>query len=659
MRQFLSRLFEGRLEVVLIFSFSFVAMLTVSLNALVISRVISNYLTFAESERVARDMDLADAFYTLKKDEIAAITHRLVLDPDVISNLSSASMGDEQALEVIDQQITNKVAVLALGGTHIIAVMDSEGRLIVGRVLTAEGELSPVITSGDWSGLPIVETARSTMSLQTGTEIIPQSFLADVGLAEQATIPLIDTPQAAEKPYDPREGTAGLAVTSVSPLIDKQGNLAGAVLAAHMFNNDFTIVDRIKEVAGVDTVTIFFGDMRVSTNVMTLEDERAVGTRVSQLVYDVVLAEGREYEGPAFVVNDAYITRYRPLKDHHGAVVGSLYVGALQSTFQALLDNFQRQVVVIALVCIALAAVIGVPIARFITRPIEDLAQATEQLAQGDMNVRVRVHGRSELGALGRSFNTMVMTLRNTQQELLHKEKLASVGQLSAGVAHEINNPGGTILLFSDVLLKESPEDDPRREDLEMIINEATRCKRIVADLLNFARQQEVLAQDTQINDLLDQVLESLIHQPNFEGINVRRNYSPSLPAIQADPEQLRQVFVNLLNNAAEAIEGDGTISLHTRAVDKKWVEIKVSDTGCGIPRENLRKMFTPFFTTKSFGQGTGLGLSIVYGIIKMHRGQIAVQSDVGSGTTFTVTLPIRLFFSPAPLGEESTTIVT
>jgi two-component system NtrC family sensor kinase len=237
----------------------------------------------------------------------------------------------------------------------------------------------------------------------------------------------------------------------------------------------------------------------------------------------------------------------------------------------------------------------------------------------------------------------MVETLHQTQQELLHKEKLASMGQLAAGVAHEINNPLGTILLFSDVMYKEAPEDDPRRDDLKMVINETTRCKNIVADLLNFARQQEVLAQDTDVHTLLEQAVEGVSRQPAFEGVEIMRQFSPDLPTIQADPAQLQQVFVNLLNNAAEAMEGSGTITLATRPMNSQWVEIKVSDTGRGIPEENLGKLFTPFFTTKALGRGTGLGLSIVYGIIKMHRGQIAVQSQVGQGTTFIVTLPVQL----------------
>jgi len=654
MKRFLDRLLGGRLLLVLIVSFSLVATLTVGVFALATSRVIGNYLAAAENKRVARDMDLADAFYQSKLNEIAAITHRLSLDHWVNHHLPGAIHNRADALAAIDQQITNKIAVLALGGTHFIAVVDNNGEILVGRVLSAEGELSPVINGGNWGELPIIIEVLSSGESKSSTEVIPVGFLEQVGLEVQAFVTLFETPKAADEPYDSREGTAGLALTGVSPLKNQGGHVVGAVVAAYLINNDFTLVDRIKEVAGVDTVTIFFGDLRVSTNVMTEERERAVGTRVSKEVFEVVLEEGQTYVGNAFVVNQMYITQYEPLRDHAGDVVGILYVGALQSTFQALVETFQNQVILIALVCIVLASVIAVPIARLITRPIASLVEANRQLAQGNMAVQVQATGEGELAILGRSFNKMANTLQQTQQELLQKEKLASMGQLAAGIAHEINNPLGTILLFSDVMFKEADKDDPRRDDLNMIISETKRCQLIVANLLNFARQQDVLAQQTDVFLLMDQTIKGFEQHPTFKDIEVIREYSPDLPLIQADPGQLQQVFVNLITNAAEAMEDGGTLTISTRPIEDQSIEIKFTDTGSGIPKEDLHKIFTPFYTTKVLGKGTGLGLSIVYGIIKMHRGQIAVQSKIWEGTTFTITLPMRLPASVTDSANES-----
>ena len=652
MKGYMVKLFGGRLRIVLIACFALVAGLTVGLNTLVTSRVIRDYLSAAEDAQIGRDMRLARAFYQLKLDEIASISHRLTLDQWVIQNLVNASKGYSDAQSIIDQQITNKISVLALGGTHLIAALNKQGSIIVGRVLSPSGELSNPILQGNWGQLPIVQEVLSAMRHVSATEIIPAEFLDQVGLERQAAIPLFETPLAAPQPFDLREGSAGLALTGVYPVLDQEGTMIGAILSVYLFNNDFTLVDRIKEVAGVDTVTIFLGDLRVSTNVLTEDGRRAVGTRISRPVREVVLEQGKDYVGRAYVVKEWFITRYEPLRNQRGEVIGSLYVGARESSFLHLVNNFNKRVALIACVCILLAGIIAVPIARLIMRPLESLVRANRRLADGDMTVRVEVSGKGELAILGRSFNTMVETLYRTQQELLHKENLASVGQLAAGVAHEINNPLGTILLFAEVMNKELAADDQRREDLRLIISETIRCRKIVSDLLNFARQQEVLAQECDIHDLLEQVIEGISRKESFKKVTVLRQFSQRLPAIEADQAQLMQVFVNLLDNAADAMPAGGTITISTSLIDNQRLEVRISDTGCGISEENLAKLFTPFFTTKPVGKGTGLGLSIVYGIIKMHRGQITVSSQPGQGTTFTVILPV--IFSTLQIRPEN-----
>jgi len=589
-------------------------------------------------------MGLAKAFYQLKLDEVSAISHRLALDPWVIQNLNQASSGSVEAIHIIDQQIANKITVLALGGTHLIAILNLRGDLVVGRLVNQEGISLPLISKGEWGQLPIVKEALERGEPQAGTEVIPVGFLSQVGLDGQAFVPLVETPLAAPEPFDPQEGKAGLALTGVCPLLTPDQKILGAALSIYLVNNDFNLVDRIKEVAGIDTVTIFFGDLRVATNVMTEQGKRAVGTRISEEVRTVVLSEGKDYVGRAYVVNEWFITQYAPLRDSRNSVVGSLYVGAREAPFLHLVHNINRRMGANALICILLAGVIALPIARFISRPIDNLVRAHERLAQGDMGVRVHAPGKGELDVLGRSFNHMVNTLHRTQEELLNKEKLASMGQLAAGIAHQINNPLGTILLFADTLHREAGEKDGRQEDLKMIVQETLRCKKIVSDLLNFARQQDVLAQETDVHDVLRQAIDSVRHQPGFAQVQIVQNFSPDLPHIQADPFQLVQVFMNLLNNSTEAMPEGGTVTIETRRADRQQaVEIVVTDTGSGIPEENLGKLFNPFFTTKPLGKGTGLGLSIVYGIVKMHRGQIFVESQLGKGATFTITLPVML----------------
>ena len=232
--------------------------------------------------------------------------------------------------------------------------------------------------------------------------------------------------------------------------------------------------------------------------------------------------------------------------------------------------------------------------------------------------------------------------LESAQQQLLRTERLASMGQLSAGVAHEINNPLGTVLLYSHLLLKQLKDGDPARDDLQMIVGEATRCKGIVRGLLDFARQSRVSKAPTDLETLIGEALASTAPRAEREQVRLARDTEGRLPMMMIDGPQIRQMVLNLIENAIDATAGGGEVRIGAHVCDTgNAVMIEVSDTGCGIPEEHLSKLFTPFFTTKEIGRGTGLGLAIAYGVVKMHSGDIAVESEVGKGTTFRVQLPV------------------
>jgi len=232
--------------------------------------------------------------------------------------------------------------------------------------------------------------------------------------------------------------------------------------------------------------------------------------------------------------------------------------------------------------------------------------------------------------------------LRETQQQLIQSEKMASVGQLAAGVAHEINNPLGTILLYSHMILEKLEQKDDRREELDTIAKEAARCRDIVRGLLDFARQRKLQVENVNVNKILEEALSLVAAQPSFQKVKVLTTLDPSLPPTGGDPVQLKEVFLNILSNAVEAMPEGGAVTVSSRFLDgaARQIEVMIRDTGQGIPPENLDKIFMPFYTTKKIGQGTGLGLAIAYGIVKMHRGAIEVKSKVGEGTAFWVKLP-------------------
>ncbi|MHB8763563.1 MAG: ATP-binding protein [Deferrisomatales bacterium] len=236
----------------------------------------------------------------------------------------------------------------------------------------------------------------------------------------------------------------------------------------------------------------------------------------------------------------------------------------------------------------------------------------------------------------------MERRLEEVQMQLIHADKMASLGKLAAGVAHEINNPLGGILLFGGLLLEDMDFSDPRREDMDRVVQEARRCREIVNSLLDFAHQKKRYQEPVDLNAAVDQCLHLLGNKAIFHNISVRRELAAGLPLVTGNPSQIKQVFTNIVSNAVDAMEGEGVLTVRSGfGGDEGEVTVTFSDTGPGIPPQILGRIFDPFFTTKEPGKGTGLGLSLSYNIIRMHRGDIRVHCPSGGGTSFMVALPV------------------
>ncbi len=226
----------------------------------------------------------------------------------------------------------------------------------------------------------------------------------------------------------------------------------------------------------------------------------------------------------------------------------------------------------------------------------------------------------------------------------MQTERLASMGQISAGVAHEINNPLSTILLYSHMLLKAHREGDAESEDIQMIVNEANRCRSIMRGLLDFARQSRVVKTPTDLGLIARDIADSMNMKLGEGGTRVMAEVQDGMPRVSADGEQIRQMLVNLVQNGIDAINGaaGGEVVVSVGLSESGDLAVlRVRDTGSGMPQETLKDIFTPFYTTKQLGKGSGMGLSIVYGVVKMHAGDITVDSEVGKGTTFHVRIPV------------------
>jgi two-component system, NtrC family, sensor kinase len=286
------------------------------------------------------------------------------------------------------------------------------------------------------------------------------------------------------------------------------------------------------------------------------------------------------------------------------------------------------------------------PRGKLPTTPTALVAKTGEQIPVR-ASAAIVYEGKQEIASVGifrdlRERLKMQQQLEDTYKQLLHSEKLASLGKLAAGVAHEINNPLGGIMMYANMLLEQTGEG-PAANDLREIVEQAVRCKEIVQGLLDFSRKRGEEKARADLNLVIEKSIALMKKQAMFVNVRIQRNMDPELPTIHGDPDQMTQVITNLIVNAADAMEGKGTLGIRTWSDGSPpEVHVEISDTGKGIPDQNLSRIFDPFFTTKDVGKGTGLGLSIAYGIVRRRGGEIQVRSKVGEGTTFHLRLPLE-----------------
>ena len=333
---------------------------------------------------------------------------------------------------------------------------------------------------------------------------------------------------------------------------------------------------------------------------------------------------------------------------------------------------------------------IGFFVHRLVYLPLRDLESGAQRLSAGNLDEPIPVRSHDEFGRLASVFNGMTDALRKSREQLrdwahtleqrvdsrtqelrraqaetMRGEKLASVGLLASGVAHELNNPLTGILTFSHLVRQKMPDKSADAEDMDLVIRETKRCAAIIKRLLDFAREKQPEKKFTDLNQVIDDTVRIVERPAHLRDIEISVDLDRTLPQIWIDADQIKQVVMNMLVNAQHAVEEKGSITVTTRRAkdpraaateDKPMVAISIVDTGCGIPEVNLRRIFDPFFTSKDVGKGTGLGLSVSHGIIEAHGGLIEVESKVGEGSTFRVYLPLT---PPAaePAGKASEAI--
>ncbi|NWF92080.1 MAG: HAMP domain-containing protein [Syntrophaceae bacterium] len=443
------------------------------------------------------------------------------------------------------------------------------------------------------------------------------------------------------------------------------------------------IIDDVAQRKGIVEVRIFNkqGEITVSS------DRSKVGTVVDKKA-EACYGCHREDEAKVLLPSDSKTRIYHTEKQKLLGLINPIYnepscypchprttnvLGVLDTMIS--LEGFEKEkaqiynrMIISGIVSvIILSLMLSLSLTRFVNRPIDKLLSATKRAASGDLNQTVSIESRDELGELSESFNNMIRELKHSrdaiegwtqtleqrvrertqelqrvQDQLIHAGKMAALGELAAGVAHEINNPLTGVLTFSSLMLKKADENHPWRKDLENIVQQTTRCRNIVKGLLDFARQRKPDKKEWDIHTLLNNTLALVEKQAPFQNISIKKEFHQGIPMLFVDADQIQQVFMNILLNAADAMATNGgTLTIQTD-LKNGMAEISFIDTGHGIAKEHLSKLFDPFFTTKQTGKGTGLGLAISYGIVQSHNGDIEVESEVGKGATFRIKLPIE-----------------
>lgn len=628
----------------LIISFLAVVIITGIVGTLVVLNLIGDGIIREQQDKVRIDLNSAREIYQEELEEIGDLVR-----------LTAVRFFIKDALLKSDLEGIEKELVRIREEEHldILTITDKKGKVLFRAS-------NPDVYGDSQAEDELINRVLLEKEVVVSTQIISRKELEKEGkdLAEQANIKFIPTPN--EKPRPEKEETSGMVIKAAAPVMGYNNELLGIIYAWRLLNRDYDIVDKVKDTVykgikykgkDIGTVTIFQGDLRISTNVKNLDGSRAIGTRVSEEVYDQVLVKGMPWIGRAFVVNNWYITAYEPIKNIKDEIIGILYVGLLEEKFIDMRNETMGIYIGITLAGMALALIISYFLASGILKPINRLVCASKRLAKGDLTQRVKLTSKDEIGELAEAFNFMASSIKErdeqlkvrAQQKIQESERLASLGRLSAGIAHEINNPLGAILIYSNLLLEESEQQDSRRENLKKIVRESIRCKEIVKGLLDFARKAEPKKEPANINEILERVLSLVEKQVLFQNIRITRTLQPQLPMVMIDKTQIQQVFMNIILNAAEAMQGIGSLTIGTQLLeDGQSVEIEFTDTGCGISKENMKRLFEPFFTTKEEVGGIGLGLAISYGIIKNHGGNIEVKSNVGQSTTFLIKLPVE-----------------
>jgi two-component system, NtrC family, sensor kinase len=641
-------------------SFMLIVICGTTISTLLGSNIIKQAMLGEALKQIHHGLQVADMVYAGRIETV----RKSIVDAAGTERLAEAlNKGNSELLPQILDRFRNE------NNLHFFAFVDAKSHHIF---RASQGGVAPSNTNP--ATLPdFLAAVMADKKARAGTEVFSREMLLreNPALAERARIKLIPEP---DKSPGPREVSDGMVLIAAAPVNTSSG-FTGVLYGGILLNRDSRLITQINDfvfgpkdytnnASGV--VSIFMKDIRVATNVLDDSGHPEYGTHIPEDINRNVVLQGNLDFSRAFVAGSSHQTACKPIRDHRNQVIGILGIGLPENPFLDVRTSMMLTFLLVAGIGVLVVLGITYFITRSMIHPLEEMVRASNRIAAGDLDHSVGIVSRDEIGILANSYNKMLASIKTMKVELeewgrtleekvnkrteelvtvrtqmVQSEKLASIGRLAAGVAHEINNPLAGILTFSMLALEDCDDDHPMKPSLEVIVKQTLRCRETVKGLLDFARQSSAAPSITDVNSIVDKTLLLLENQTIFQNIKTVRNLRNDLPNVFIDAGELQQVVVNIVINAADAMEESGVLTIDTSSVTQtQEVLIRISDTGKGIPDDVLPLIFEPFFTTKKVGKGTGLGLSIVHGIITRAGGKIEVATS-SKGTTFAIRLPI------------------
>jgi two-component system NtrC family sensor kinase len=518
--------------------------------ATIISIWTINTSTIAEVQnRVRMDINTAKLIYNNKLEQIKSVTQFTAETSDLPDLISRRQL---HSLSYMEEQIRKKHRA-ALSNGHgnldMLTLVDSRGTVLYRAA-------NPELKGDSLLHDSIVRKCMEKKIPVTSTELISTKkiLIENPALADRVNTVIVKTPLSAE--IGQTKLSEGMVMQAAYPLIDKKTNvLLGILIGGILINNDNEIVDMVKETLYHDekykgqemgVATIFQGGVRIATNVMTKDNRRAIGTILSKEVYNRVIVEGKDWVGRAFVVKDWYITTYTPIFNMDTKLIGVLYTGILEAKYRDIKWKLIWINLGITVYGMLIAFIISLRLGNTIIERIKILKKATQAIASGNLDYKLSPDKISGFNMLDEAFNEMAKSLKehNDQLQKIHQhlaktEKLSALGEMAAGVAHEINNPLGGILLYSSIILEDLPEDSSLRENAQKIIYQTNRCKEIVQSLLDFSRAPTGEMVPLQINQVINTSLKLVKDQAIFHGIDIESRFTENLPEVFGDRSRL------------------------------------------------------------------------------------------------------------------------